>query len=119
MPNRKYANSTRRELQVKKELEDQGWFAIRASGSHGTADVLAVRPVPGSCSNPAHYEVRFVQIKTSQAIREETVKMIAEETACGFVNVEYHYYPVKNEAFFALERKRKEKAKKKVVNSTK
>ena len=108
MPNRSYANSTRRELQIKKELEKEGWFAIRSSGSHGIADVVAVRPAPG-CVDPSHYEVKFIQVKTSQSLKERKVSVSSEETACGYVNVEFHSFPVKNKVFFEEQRKRKEK----------
>lgn len=113
MPNRSYANSAKRELAIKKELEKEGWYAIRASGSHGIADVVAVRPVKG-CTNPAHYQVRFIQVKTSQKIRESRVEVEAQDSACGFVNVETHFFPVKNKKFFEEKRKRKEKGNKKV-----
>lgn len=112
MPNRKYTNSTNRELQLKKQFEQNGWYAIRASGSHGIADVVALRPAKG-CTNPAHYEAKFIQVKTSQAIREEKIVTLAEDSACGFINVDYYYFPVKNKLFFEAQRKRKEKDKKK------
>ena len=108
MANRKYANSAVRELRIKKDFEEDGWYAIRASGSHGIADVVTLRPAKG-CTNPAHFEAKFIQIKTSQNIREKKVKMLALESACGYINVEYHYYPVKNKKFFEAQRKRKAK----------
>ena len=116
MPNRGYANSSNRELRVKKQLEDEGWYAVRASGSHGIADVVAVRPVRG-CTNPAHYQVRFIQIKTSQAIREPKIELEAVDSACGFINVETWFYPVKNEKYWESYRKRKIKEEKKIKKS--
>ena len=111
--NRSYANSARRENEIKKQLEKLGWYAVRASGSHGIADVVAVRPAAHKCSDPAHYEVKFIQIKTSQNIKEEKVSLSAEESACGLINVEFHFFPVKNKVFLEAARKRKEKDKKK------
>lgn len=111
MPNNRYVNSSKRELAIKKELEDEGWYAMRASGSHGIADVIAVRPVKG-CANPAHFQVRFIQVKTSQLTKEEKVEVAVEDSACGMINVEYHHFPVKNKVFFEKQRKQKEKAKK-------
>lgn len=113
MPNNKYKNSSNRELQIKKELEEQGYYAIRASGSHGIADVVGLRPAR-KCSNPAHYEARFIQVKTSQSLREEKVEVEALDSPCGYINVEFQYYPVKNKVFFEKQRKRKEKEKKKL-----
>ncbi len=113
MPNRKYANSANRELAIKKELEAQGWYAVRASGSHGIADVVAVKPAK-NCVNPEHYQVKFVQVKTSQALRERKVVKTAVDSPCGYINVEFHHFPVKNAKFRELARERKEKLKKKV-----
>ena len=109
--NNKYKNSARREVEIKKKLEEEGWFAVRSSGSHGIADVLALRPARG-CTNPAHYQARFIQVKTSQKIKEAKTEVEAQDSSCGFINVEMHYYPVKNKAFFEKQRKQKEKAKK-------
>lgn len=104
MPNNRYANSANRELRIKKELEDEGWYAVRASGSHGIADVVALRPARG-CSDPAHYQARFIQVKTSQKIKEAKIEVEAQDSACGFINVEYHFYPIKNKVFFAQQKK--------------
>jgi len=41
MPNRRYIAGSRFERQVVKLYQDAGWIAIRAAGSHGTADVWA------------------------------------------------------------------------------
>lgn len=99
-------------MQIKQQFEKDGWYAVRSSGSHGIADVVALRPAAG-CVDPAHYEVRFIQVKTSQSFREEKVKVLAEESSCGFINVEYRYFPVRNKLFLEAERKRKEKDKQK------
>lgn len=108
VPNTKYANSTRRENLIKKNLEKEGWYAVRSSGSHGIADVIGIRPAT-ACTDPAHYEVKFIQVKTSQSIKEEKVTLLAEDSPCGFINVEFHFFPVKNKFFLEAERKRKEK----------
>lgn len=55
-----------RERQVKKLLEEEGWFVIRAPASLGVADLVAIR-------NQAHYprlllrpEVRFIECKANE-----------------------------------------------------
>ena len=93
---------------LKNEFEEAGWYAIRASGSHGIADVIAIRPV-ANCTNPSHFEVKFIQVKTSQNIAEAKVKPLAVDSPCGMINVEYRYYPVKNKAYFAKRKKKKKK----------
>ena len=111
MPNNRYVNSAKREILLKKEFEDAGWYAVRTAGSHGPADVIAIRPVK-KCTNPAHYEVKFLQVKTSQSIKEEKVSWQAEDSPCGLVNIEYRFYPVKNAKYRELAKKRKLKSKK-------
>lgn len=58
MGNNNYVRGAAFERQVKAYLEAQGWFAIRAAGSHGLVDVLAIRP-----DNVVH----FIQCKTGKA----------------------------------------------------
>lgn len=109
MSNRKYANSARRETELKTKLERQGYFAIRASGSHGIADVVGISPLNcGHCTCPDVFQVRFIQIKTSQEIHGKKVVIKSEEVPFGFVNVEYHYFPVKNDKYWENYRKRKQ-----------
>lgn len=112
MPNTKYQNSSKKELEVKARFEKEGWYAIRASGSHGIADVIAIRPV-ANCVNPAHYEVKFIQVKTSQKFKEIKITAQAEESPCGLINVEYWNFPVKNAKFREMMKKVKAKATKK------
>ena len=42
MANRKYEQGTRFEREVIKDYEAMGWHCIRASGSHGAFDVVAI-----------------------------------------------------------------------------
>lgn len=43
MPNRNYQNGRALEYRVKRQLEDDGWFVTRSSGSHGPADLVALK----------------------------------------------------------------------------
>lgn len=47
------------ERRVAEDLATRGWFTIRAAGSHGVADVVAIRPG----------ETVFIQCKTDGQIR--------------------------------------------------
>lgn len=113
MPNRNYINSYNRENELKLSYEKQGYYAIRAAGSHGVADVIALRPIRCGhrCACPDVFQVNFIQVKVSQGIREKKVTKKAEEVPFGFVNVEYHYFPVKNAKYREETRKRKEKVR--------
>lgn len=42
--NRNYLRSRARETSKKHELEKEGYFVIRAAGSKGFADLIAIRP---------------------------------------------------------------------------
>lgn len=41
MPNKNYLRGRRFEWQVKKDLEAEGWIALRTAGSHGCWDIIA------------------------------------------------------------------------------
>ncbi|MDG7037388.1 MAG: hypothetical protein JRM72_08410 [Nitrososphaerota archaeon] len=43
MPNKNYQNGRALEYRVKRQLEDDGWFVTRSSGSHGPADLVALK----------------------------------------------------------------------------
>ena len=54
MPNKNYLRGRRLEWQVKKDLEADGWTVMRTAGSHGFADLIALRDDT----------IRFIQCKT-------------------------------------------------------
>lgn len=98
MPNNRYINSARRELEIKKHFEDLGWYAIRASGSHGVADVIAIRPV---ITTDNLFEVKFIQVKTSQNIEEKKVVIKEQQISDNLkIQVEWWYFPVKNKKYW-------------------
>jgi len=93
MPNTGYVRSRQREYEAKRQLEKEGFYCTRASGSHGVADVLAVRPA--SCGHGEHYEVKFVQIKTGYNIKKDRKTIKVQETPAGWLaNVEFWSYAV-------------------------
>lgn len=93
MPNTGYKRSRQREYEAKHQLEKEGWFCTRASGSHGLADVLAVKPT--KCGHADHFEVKFVQIKTGYNIKRDNKTVKVEATPAGWeANVEYWNYAV-------------------------
>lgn len=55
-----------RERQVKKLLEKQGWFVIRAPGSLGVADLVAVRRYTKYADPELTAEVRFIECKANE-----------------------------------------------------
>lgn len=67
MPNRNYEKGRRYEYKIKKELEKQGYTVLRTSGSHGFADLVAVKPK----------EIRFIQCKAQKAAKKEITKLLA------------------------------------------
>jgi Holliday junction resolvase len=42
MPNKAYGRGRALEYQMKDKLEKQGYFVVRAAGSHGVADLVAI-----------------------------------------------------------------------------
>ena len=43
MVNKNYVSGRRFEYTIKKELQDQGWIAIRSAGSHSPFDIIAIK----------------------------------------------------------------------------
>jgi Holliday junction resolvase len=43
MVNKNYVSGRRFEYVIKKELQDQGWIAIRSAGSHSPFDIIAIK----------------------------------------------------------------------------
>ena len=115
MPNLNYQRSRAKEYAVKKQLENEGYYCIRASGSHGVADIVAISPSP--CNLGDHFIVRFIQIKCSEKIKvkKETIKV--EETPCGLVNVEYWQFPIKSKKYYAHFNRPKNKKEARVQSS--
>ena len=64
----RYSNGAARERRIMRKLEEEGYYTIRSAGSHGVADIVAVKKG----------EVRFIQSKTSGYLTPE-------ERAKGFV----------------------------------
>jgi hypothetical protein len=52
-----YARGVRKEYELVKELREAGWHVIRAAGSHGLADVIAI--------DALSRDIRFYQVKYS------------------------------------------------------
>ena len=107
--NLNYKRSRLRENQLKKSLEKEGYYTVRAAGSKGIADLVAIKPT--SCGNAFHFEVRFIQIKVSENLRSIQESFKVEDSPCGMINVEYIKYPVKSKKWHAHTRQLTRKTK--------
>jgi hypothetical protein len=116
MPNLNYSRSRQRELEVVKSFQKKGWFAVRSAGSHGIADVVAIRPHPDKCPDPNHFEVKFIQIKVSQNTAKYRMILKVENSPCGLLNVEWHKYPVKSKSWHKKRKKVKENKKRRTTS---
>jgi len=61
MPNKKYIRGRAYEYKAKRVLEEQGYTVIRASGSHGKWDLMAVQ------EEEPDRPVRCIQIKVTKS----------------------------------------------------
>lgn len=107
MPNLNYKRSRARENQLRIKLEKEGYYAIRAAGSKGLADVITIKPA--KCGHGNHYEVRFLQVKVSERLRNFQHLYKVEDSACGLINVEYLKYPVKSKKWHEHTRRTKKR----------
>jgi hypothetical protein len=74
---RNYANGANAERRIKRELEARGAFVVRAAGSHGCADLVALWPVRDGGDVPPK-DPWLVQVKrgTGRATREERTDLM-------------------------------------------
>jgi hypothetical protein len=70
MPNANYLRGRKFEWQVKKDLEGQGYHVIRASGSHGVFDLVAIGP---------GYSIRLIQCKVTKTPTAAMIKKLKQE----------------------------------------
>lgn len=68
MPNKNYQNGRAKEYRIKKRFENAGYTVLRSAGSHGFADLVAVR----------NEEIVFIQCKPD-SMSEEKRKEILEQ----------------------------------------
>ena len=107
--NLNYKRSRSRETSLKHKLSNEGYYVIRAAGSKGIADLVAIRPTAGSCADPSHFEVRFIQIKVSENLVKKNETMFVADSTCGSINVELLKFPVKSKKYHDHNRQNKKK----------
>jgi Holliday junction resolvase len=78
MPNRNYQRGRAFEYRVKRYLEAEGYFVVRAAGSKGCADLVAIRK---------GYAPELVQCKLGRFTHRELRKLVKAATACGALPV--------------------------------
>ena len=82
--NPRYRRGRALEYLIKDKLEKQGYFVVRAAGSHGVADVVAIR-LNGNHVVPSPY-VLFVSCKIPQyAPPAERKALLEAAERCGAV----------------------------------
>lgn len=86
MGNKNYIYSANKEREIKKQLEEEGYFATRSAGSHTAADVIAIKPT--KCGHANHFIVRFIQIKTSISRKKSKIDYEVVDSPCGLINIE-------------------------------
>lgn len=111
--NLNYKRSRAREWKLKKSLEKEGYYSTRVTGSKGIADVIAIKPA--ECGNAFHFEVRFIQVKVSENLRNINTETKTMDSPCGLINVEFIKYPVKSKKWNEHTRRIKKRPIKKRV----
>jgi len=72
-----YRKGASLEYKVKAELEKQGFFVIRSAGSHGLADLVAIKREPTNLPFPRYWtRVYFVQVSYRPKPLSEIKKLI-------------------------------------------
>ena len=82
MPNKAYRHGYAFELRVKKYLQSSGFYVVRSSGSHGTADLVAMR-----WTIPNIQETYLIQCKAGKGYisrAEQATLFTSAEVAGGY-----------------------------------
>lgn len=112
MTNLKYKRSRAREQKLVNELKEMGWYATRTPGSKSPVDVVALRPT--RCGHADHYQVKLIQIKTSEKLT--AIKTEYKVVELPFLaNIEFIHYPAKTKNHYAKLKLRKAKAGSRVL----
>ena len=80
MGNKNYEKGVRKERRIKKELERAGWTVLRMAGSHGFADLVAIR---------SDGKIRFIQVKPDNFSKLATDRLMEEHKI--FNNKKYNW----------------------------
>lgn len=86
MPNKNYINGRNFEYKVKKIWEEKGHFVVRSSGSHGKADLVALRGYEGAWMNSTF--VYLIQCKATGKIskaEKDELGELANSLCCNGV----------------------------------
>jgi len=68
MPNKNYVKGRAKEYRVAKKFKDDGWIVLRTAGSHGFADLIAIKG----------YHVKFIQCKPNNFSEKQASKLTDE-----------------------------------------
>jgi len=68
MGNKNYEKGRRKEYKLKRELERAGWLVLRTAGSHGFADLVAIKGTT----------IRFIQCKPDDFPESRQKKLMEE-----------------------------------------
>ncbi len=70
---RRYQRGAQLERRLRSRLQREGYFVIRAAGSKGVADLVAIK----------NSQAYLIQVKSERISRSETEKLIEVALACG------------------------------------
>ena len=102
MPNRNYLRGRAKEYELKERLEGEGFIVFRTSGSHGQADLIAVKPRQEGDAD-LFPEVHFIQIKSSIHFKKE--KMV--QKCIDHLVIDWYQFPIKTKEFYEERKKSK------------
>jgi hypothetical protein len=97
MGNRNYLRGRAKEYQLKSDLEKKGYIVFRTAGSHGLADLIAVKPNREIGTADLWPEIQFIQIKSSIHFKKETVMYVPIE----HLMVYWYEFPIKTKEWYA------------------
>jgi len=109
MANKSYQRGRQAEYKLMKIFNNLGYQVFRTSGSHGIADLIAVKPRTDVGKADLFPEIRFIQVKASH----NTKNMKCIDKFINHLKIEFWKLPVKDEKWNKRYSKKVKKLKKK------
>lgn len=104
MPNKKYIRGANFERKIKKQFEEKGYYVMRSAGSHGAADLIAIKKNQITLADKKIIpEVILIQCGEDIKEKKDRLEALAKITGCKSY---YAVIPEKRKSTGKTERER-------------
>lgn len=93
--NRNYLRGRQKEYSLRERLEKEGYIVLRTRGSHGFADLVAIKPRTDGDAD-LFPEVRLIQVKSSVKFAKERLV----QKTMNHLLVDWYFFPIKVKGWY-------------------